>query len=87
MSDFHSPARPSEGTMNFLDATDDEIVELVRTLINQLAIMSSCLAMPTEQKKAIRANIASFEAYLDFRHQCRENMSRSLHSVVVMSKR
>ncbi len=50
--------------MNFLDATEEEVVDLVRSLVNQLAIMSSCMVIPVEKKKTLTANIVSFEAYL-----------------------
>jgi hypothetical protein len=64
MRDFDSRARPTERKVNFLDATEEEIVDLVRTFVNQLAIASSCLAMPAERRETIEANIASFEAYI-----------------------
>jgi len=54
--------------VHFLDATEEEVVDLVRSLVIQLEIMASCLAMPTQQRKLLRANIASFQAYLNRRH-------------------
>jgi hypothetical protein len=69
MRDFHLHAFPKAGTVNFLDATDEEIADLVRSLVDQLAIMSSCLAMPAEQRKALRTNIARYEAYLNCMHR------------------
>lgn len=54
------------GGVNFLDATEEEAVDLVRSLMNQLAIMSSCMVIPHEKKKSLDANIVSFEAYLDY---------------------
>jgi hypothetical protein len=54
--------------VHFLDATEEEVVDLVRSLVSQLEIMASCLAMPTQQRKLLRANIASFQAYLNRRH-------------------
>ena len=54
--------------VHFLDATEEEVVDLVRSLLIQLEIMASCLAMPPQQKKILRANIASFGAYLNRRH-------------------
>ena len=54
--------------VHFLDATEEEVVDLVRSLVIQLEIMASCLAMPPQQRKLLRANIASFQAYLNRRH-------------------
>jgi hypothetical protein len=68
MRDFDSQTRPTKRKMNFLDATEEEIVDLVRSFVNQLAIASSCIAMPAERRKMLKANIASFEAYLSCRH-------------------
>jgi hypothetical protein len=68
MRDFHPQMRLIDRRMNFLDATEEEVVDLVRSFVNQLAIMSSCLDMPTEQRKTLRSNIASCEAYLSRRH-------------------
>jgi hypothetical protein len=59
---------PPGRKVNFLDASEEEILDLVRSLLSQLTIMSSCLTMPTEQKKTLKSNIASFEAYLNCRH-------------------
>ena len=53
------------GKVHFLDATEEEVVDLVRSLLFQLEIMASCLAMPPQQRKMLRANIGSFEAYLN----------------------
>ena len=54
--------------VHFLDATKEEVVDLVRSLLVQLQIMASCMAMPPQQRMMLWANIASFEAYLDRRH-------------------
>ena len=54
--------------VHFLDATEEEVVELVRSLLIQLGIMASCMAMPPQQRAILRANIASFEAHLNRRH-------------------
>jgi hypothetical protein len=54
--------------VHFLDATEEEVVDLVRSLVIQLEIMASCLAMAPQQRKLLRANIASFQAYLNRRH-------------------
>ena len=54
--------------VHFLDATEEEVVDLVRSLVSQLEIMASCLAMPTQQRTLLRANIARFQAYLNRRH-------------------
>ena len=54
--------------VHFLDASEEEVVDLVRSLLIQLQIMASCAAMSPQQRKTLRANIASFEAYLDRRH-------------------
>ncbi|HXW22648.1 MAG TPA: hypothetical protein VEK14_07030 [Rhodomicrobium sp.] len=56
------------GKVHFLDATEEEVVDLVRSLLFQLEIMASCLAMPPQQRKMLRANIGSFEAYLNCLH-------------------
>ncbi len=55
----------SLGGMHFLDATEEEVFDLVRSSLMQLEIMASCLAMPPQQRKTLMANIAYFEAYLD----------------------
>jgi hypothetical protein len=54
--------------VHFLDATEEEVVDLVRSLVIQLEIMASCLAMPAQQRKLLRANIARFQAYLNRQH-------------------
>jgi hypothetical protein len=54
------------GGVNFLDATEEEAIDLVRSLMNQLAIMSSCMVIPSEKKKSLNASIVSFEAYLNY---------------------
>ena len=54
--------------VHFLDATEEEAVDLVRSLLIQLQIMASCLAMPPQHRKMLRANIASFDAYLNRQH-------------------
>ena len=54
--------------VHFLDATEEEVVDLVRSLLIQLEIMASCMAMPSQQRKILKANIASFDAYLNHRH-------------------
>ncbi len=64
MTDFE----PGGRGVNFLDATEEEVADLVRSLVSQLDIMASCLAMPSEQKKTLKASIANFEAYLTGRH-------------------
>ncbi len=61
-------ARPFGRSVNFLDATEEEAKDLVRSLVNELAIMASCLVIPAEQKSRLRANIACFEAYLNGRN-------------------
>ncbi len=53
--------------VHFLDATEEEVVDLVRSLLTQLEIMASCMAMPPQQRNVLRANIASFDAYLNRR--------------------
>jgi len=63
--DLH--ARPTARKINFLDATEEEVADLVRSMMNQLAIMSSCLAMPTEERRRLKTNIDHFEAYLNCR--------------------
>jgi hypothetical protein len=68
MKGFDRAALLGGKRVHFLDATEEEVVDLVRSLVIQLEIMASCLAMPPQQRKLLRANIASFQAYLDRRH-------------------
>jgi hypothetical protein len=68
MKVFDPRTCPLGGRVNFLDATEEEVIDLVRAMVSQLAIMASCLAVPAEQKKTLRADIAKFEAYLNCRH-------------------
>ena len=60
--------KPSVGSLshriNFLDATGEEVMELVRSLVCELSIMTCFLTMTPEKKKVIEANIASFRTYL-----------------------
>ncbi len=56
--------RVASRRVNFLDATEEEIFELVRTMVNELTIMSCFLVLPPEQKKVVQASITSFGAYL-----------------------
>ena len=53
--------------VNFLDATEEEAIELVRSLLNQLEIMTCCAAMPSEQRQILKAHIHRVEAYLNCR--------------------
>jgi hypothetical protein len=64
MRAFHAGARRVSRKVNFLDATEEEIFELVRSMANELAIMSCFLVLPPEQKKVVQASIASFGACL-----------------------
>lgn len=57
-------ARLASRRVNFLDATEEEIFELIRSMVNELTIMSCFLVLPPEQKKVVQASIASFGAYL-----------------------
>ncbi len=50
--------------VNFLDATEDEVIDLARSMMSELAIIICFLAISPEQKKSLWANIASFHAYL-----------------------
>jgi hypothetical protein len=60
-----SPAkRPVPRAINFLDATEEEVVDLARSLVCELSIMSSFLILAPEKKEAIHANIAAFRAFL-----------------------
>lgn len=65
MGDFDLYTHRAVRGVNFLDATDEEVADLVRSMVNQLAIMSSCMVIPPEKKKTLNANIVSFEAYLN----------------------
>jgi hypothetical protein len=60
--------RPAGNRLNFLDATEEEVNALARSLLSELSIIASCLALPDGQKKTLKANIAAFEAYLNGRH-------------------
>ena len=68
MKGFDRAALLGGKRVHFLDATEEEVVDLVRSLVIQLEIMASCLAMPPQQRKLLRAKIASFQAYLNRRH-------------------
>ncbi len=61
---FHPGAYLAGRRVDFLDATEAEIFELVRSMVSEMAIMSCFLALPLEQKKVVQASIASFEACL-----------------------
>jgi hypothetical protein len=52
------------GRLDFLDASDDEIRDLVRSLMHELSILSGFLALPTDRKTAIETKIAWFRAFL-----------------------
>ena len=52
------------GGPDFLDATDAEIKDLVRSLMCELSIVSGFLSLPPDRKQAIEANIAWFRAFL-----------------------
>jgi hypothetical protein len=64
MSRFYPGAFLAGRNINFLDATEEEIFDLVRSMAGELIIMSCFLTLPPEQKKAVQASIASFQAYL-----------------------
>jgi hypothetical protein len=64
MRGFHPAACLAGKGINFLDATEEEVLDLVRSLVSELSIMTCFVTMPPEQKKVIRASIDSFEAYL-----------------------
>ncbi len=68
MRDSHQGTWLGGKRVHFLDATEEEALDLVRSLIDQLEIMASCLAMPPQQRETLKANIATFEAYLNLRH-------------------
>jgi hypothetical protein len=55
---------PLPRRLHFLDATEEEVMELVRSLMCELSIMSCFLALPPEKKRAIQTSIASFRAFL-----------------------
>ncbi len=59
---FHPGVYLAGGRVDFLDATEAEIFELIRSMASELAIMSCFLVLPPEQKKVVQAGIASFEA-------------------------
>jgi hypothetical protein len=64
MSRFYAGACLAGRNVNFLDATEEEIFDLVRSMAGELVIMSCFLILPPEQKQAVQASIASFQAYL-----------------------
>jgi hypothetical protein len=64
MSRFYPGACLAIRYVNFLDATEEEIFDLVSSMAGELVIMSCFLTLPPEQKKAVQASIASFQAYL-----------------------
>ena len=68
MITFNPGAYLPGGDVNFLDATEEEVIEFVRSLLSQLEIMTCCLAIPSEQKKILKANIGCVEAYLNCRN-------------------
>jgi hypothetical protein len=68
MKDFNSYTGSLTGKLNFLDATEDEIVDLLRSMLKELTIASSCLPQPAERKLSIGGAISSCEAYLNWRH-------------------
>lgn len=68
MRAFHPGACLTGKSVNFLDATEEEVIDLVRTMVNELAIITCFVAMPPEKKNLLRANIAIFEAYLGCHH-------------------
>jgi hypothetical protein len=63
MRRFHRGCLVSRN-VNFLDATEEEIFDLVSSMARELVIMSCFLTLPPEQKKAVQTSIASFQAYL-----------------------
>ncbi len=68
MRDLDSSPLPAGRKVDFLDASEEEAVDLVRSLLGQLAIMASCLSMSAERRETLKANIAHFEAYLNRRN-------------------
>jgi hypothetical protein len=64
MRAFHPGAYLAGRRVDFLDATEEEIFDLVRSMVGELAIMSCFLVLPPEQKKVVQASIASFEVCL-----------------------
>ena len=61
---FHPGAYLAGPRVNFLDATEDEVIDLARSMMSELAIIICFLAIPPEQKKSLWANIASVDAHL-----------------------
>jgi hypothetical protein len=66
--------KPLMGTLprrlNFLDATEDEVIDLVRSLVCELSIMTCFLTLPPEKKRALQTSIASFRTFLgESRHK------------------
>ncbi len=61
---FHPGVCLAGKNVNFLDATEEEVIDFARSLVGELAIVTCFLQMTPEKKNAIRASIACFEAYL-----------------------
>ena len=61
---FHPGARLAGQRVDFLDATEEEVIDLANSMMGELAIMISFLAIPPEQKKTLWANIDNFKAHL-----------------------
>jgi hypothetical protein len=58
MSEYHAEMPLVGGSVNFLDATDQEITELVGDLLWQLRITTACFAMPKHERDALNSCIA-----------------------------
>lgn len=61
---FHPGAYLAAKNVNFLDATEEEVIDLARSLVGELSIAMCFLTLTPEKKKKLRASIANFEAYL-----------------------
>ena len=48
----------------FLDATEEEMIELIQSMLKELELTTYFLEMPTERRTYIEATIAAFDAYL-----------------------
>jgi hypothetical protein len=52
------------GGTNFLDLTEEEIIELVRDMLDTLAIKAAFTPMATERRARLNARIAVCKGYL-----------------------
>ncbi len=64
MNDYCARAACFGMHANFLDATEEEVADLLHSLLQELSIKVCFVAMPAERRKTIKQAIAVFETYL-----------------------